>query len=117
MLRGTRPTGLGREHALVRFQRDARTTPEVRRERRAPLLFISFGEDHVMPPRLLRLDEEASDGTSPITEYVEFPRRPHFPAAPGWEEVADHALTWAVKHTPRSTADGGAFADHEGKGG
>ena len=84
----------------------------------APLLFISFDEDHVMTPRLLRLDEEASDGTSAITEYVEFPGRPHFPAARGWEEVADHALTSAVKHTtPRSTADGEAFADHEVKGG
>jgi hypothetical protein len=30
-LRGTRPTGLVREHALVRFLRAARTTPEVRR--------------------------------------------------------------------------------------
>jgi hypothetical protein len=27
---------------------------------------------------------------------VEFPDRPHFPGAPGWEEVADHALTWAL---------------------
>jgi hypothetical protein len=81
------------------------------------VLFISFGEDHVMPPRLLRLDEGASDGTSPITECVEFPGRPHFRAAPGREEVADHALTSAVKHTTRSTADGEAFADHEGKGG
>jgi hypothetical protein len=27
-----------------------------------------------------------------------FPGRPHFPGAPGWEEVADYALTWAVEH-------------------
>ena len=24
--------------------------------------------------------------------------RPHFPGAPGWEEVADYALDWAVEH-------------------
>jgi hypothetical protein len=33
-----------------------------------------------------------------ISEYKEFPGRPHFPGAPGWEEIADFALTWAVEH-------------------
>jgi pimeloyl-ACP methyl ester carboxylesterase len=25
------------------------------------------------------------------------PGRPHFPGAPGWEEVADYALDWALR--------------------
>ncbi|MGH3117822.1 MAG: alpha/beta hydrolase, partial [Gaiellales bacterium] len=34
-----------------------------------------------------------------VTEIKEFPGRPHLlPAAPGWEEVADYALDWAVSH-------------------
>jgi pimeloyl-ACP methyl ester carboxylesterase len=111
------PAGVLRDHAFANFRRDARSTPEVHRERRAPVRFIGFGEDHVMPPKLLRHDEEVSDDASPITEFVEFPGRPHFPGAPGWEEVADHALTWAVKHARRSTADAEAFADHEEEGG
>ena len=36
--------------------------------------------------------------SSAITEYKEFPGRPHFPGAPGWEEVADYALAWALEH-------------------
>jgi hypothetical protein len=33
-----------------------------------------------------------------IVDYKEFPGRPHFIAgAPGWEEVADHALDWAIR--------------------
>jgi hypothetical protein len=29
--------------------------------------------------------------------------RPHFPAAPGWEAVADYALEWANRHTDAPT--------------
>jgi hypothetical protein len=35
-----------------------------------------------------------------LTEYNEFRRRLHFILGqPGWEEVADYALDWAVRHT------------------
>ena len=45
-----------------------------------------------------------------ITEIKEFPNRPHFPAVPGWEEVADYALEWAAEHavTPATAAAGDA---------
>ena len=33
-----------------------------------------------------------SDG---IVAFKEYPGKPHFPGAPGWEEVADFALSWA----------------------
>jgi hypothetical protein len=34
-----------------------------------------------------------------MTAYKEFPGRSHFTAGePGWEEVADFALTWATEH-------------------
>lgn len=61
------------------------------REQRAPLLFIGFGEDHVMPPKVVGHNEEKYDDSVSITEYREFPGRPHFPGVPGWEEVADYA--------------------------
>jgi hypothetical protein len=32
-----------------------------------------------------------------ITEFKQFDGRPHFPGAPGWEEVADYALSWATE--------------------
>jgi pimeloyl-ACP methyl ester carboxylesterase len=87
-----------REYAFANFHRDAPTAVDFRRESRAPLLFITFGEDHVMPPKVGRHNEELYDDAISITELKEFPGRPHFPAAPGWEEVADYALTWATEH-------------------
>ena len=32
-----------------------------------------------------------------ITAFREFPGRPQFPGAPGWDEVADYALSWALE--------------------
>jgi pimeloyl-ACP methyl ester carboxylesterase len=94
-----------REGAFANFHRDAPTAVDFRREGRAPLLFIAFGEDHLVPPSAIRHNEEKYDDALSTTEFEEFPRRPHFPAAPGWEEVADYALTWATKHASASVAD------------
>jgi pimeloyl-ACP methyl ester carboxylesterase len=91
-----------REYAFANFHRDAPTAVDFRREARAPLLFIGFGSDHVMPPKVVGHTEEKYDDSVSITEFKEFPGRPHFPAAPGWEEVADYALTWAEAHASRS---------------
>jgi pimeloyl-ACP methyl ester carboxylesterase len=85
-----------KEYAFANFHRDAPTKVEFAREDRAPLLFIGFGEDHVMPPKVVHHNEERYDDAASLTEYKEFPGRPHFPAVPGWEEVADYALSWAV---------------------
>ena len=64
---------------------------------RAPLLFISGSEDHLMPPRLQQSNAKHYQSET-VTEVREF-EGPHLlPAAPGWEEVADHALTWALEH-------------------
>jgi pimeloyl-ACP methyl ester carboxylesterase len=90
-----------REGAFANFHRDAPTAVDFRREDRAPLLLIGFGEDHVVPPDAVRHNEEKYDDAVSVTEYTEFPGRPHFPAAPGWEEVADYALAWATEHASR----------------
>ena len=94
-----------REYAFANFHRDAPTKVDFRREARAPLLFIAFGEDHVMPPKVVGHTEEKYDDAVSITEFKEFPGRPHFPAVPGWEEVADYALSWAEAHASRSVTD------------
>lgn len=92
-------SGVLREYAFANFRRDAATKVDFRRESRAPLLFIGFGEDHVMPPKVVGNNEQKYDDSVSITEYHEFPGRPHFPAVPGWEEVADYALDWAIAHS------------------
>ncbi|MFL5841288.1 MAG: alpha/beta hydrolase [Thermoleophilaceae bacterium] len=64
---------------------------------RAPLLFISGSEDHLMPPKIQRSNAKHYKSET-VTEVKEF-EGPHLlPAAPGWEEVADYALTWATEH-------------------
>jgi pimeloyl-ACP methyl ester carboxylesterase len=109
------PGGVLHEYAFASFRRPEPSNVDVHRDGRAPLLFIGFGEDHVMPPKLVRRDEETHDSSS-ITEFVEFPGRPHFPGAPGWKDVADYALAWAVEHGLRSTAHADAVDSHRVKG-
>jgi pimeloyl-ACP methyl ester carboxylesterase len=66
-------------------------------EARAPLLFISGSEDHLMPPKVQR--SNARHYTAAVVTEVEEFEGPHLlPAAPGWEAVADRALDWALEH-------------------
>jgi len=70
---------------------------------RAPLLFIAGEKDHIMPPAVNRANAKHWERSPALTEYVELPGRDHWTcAAPGWEEVADRALTWALEHANRS---------------
>jgi pimeloyl-ACP methyl ester carboxylesterase len=68
--------------------------------RRAPLLFISGSEDHLMPPRVQRANAAKYTAAGTVTEVVEIPGRAHLQLAQeGWEEVADLALDWALEHS------------------
>jgi pimeloyl-ACP methyl ester carboxylesterase len=87
------------EIALVRVQRQAPTKVDFASDVRAPLLFIAFGEDRVVPRKACRRNAARyTEVSRAITEFKEFPGRPHFPGAPGWEEVANYALSWAIAH-------------------
>jgi pimeloyl-ACP methyl ester carboxylesterase len=78
----------GPQDVAVNYHNDAR----------APLLFISGGEDHLMPPSIQRSNAKHYKSKT-ITEIQEFPGRSHLmPAQKGWEEVADYALAWAEEH-------------------
>lgn len=64
---------------------------------RAPLLFISGGSDHIMPPAVNKANAAKYSKSPAPTEYHEFPGRSHWTCGePGWEAVADYALDWAV---------------------
>jgi pimeloyl-ACP methyl ester carboxylesterase len=66
---------------------------------RAPLLFIGGSEDHIMPTSVNKSNAKHYAKSPAVTEYYEFEGRDHWTcAAPGWEAVADHALTWALAH-------------------
>ena len=64
---------------------------------RAPLLFITGGEDHIMPPSVNRSNAKHYKKSAALTEVFDFPGRSHWTCAePGWEAVADKALEWAT---------------------
>ena len=66
---------------------------------RAPLLFISGGEDHLMPPSVQRSNVKHYRSPQTVTEHEEYPGFAHLlPSQKGWEAIADHALDWAVAH-------------------
>jgi pimeloyl-ACP methyl ester carboxylesterase len=66
---------------------------------RAPLLFIAGGADHIMPASVNRSNAHHYKAPGTVTEFIELPGRSHWTCAePGWEDVADQALAWALDH-------------------
>ncbi|MFG6199931.1 hypothetical protein [Nonomuraea sp. JJY05] len=67
---------------------------------RKPLLFISGEHDNLMPPKVQRSNAKHYKSAKTIAEVTEYPGRSHLmPAQDGWEEIADHALAWALHHS------------------
>lgn len=92
-------TDLGAETVIESYEtfiKDLPTTP------------IIMG--HV-PPKATMHNERKYDDSVSITEYKEFEGRPHFPGAPGWEEVADFAVDWAERHAGLTVSDHDAAGD------
>lgn len=66
-------------------------------DKRAPLLFVSGSEDHIMPPSVQRSNAKHYKGNT-VTEIREYEGMAHLlPAQKGWEKVADEVLAWAVE--------------------
>jgi len=78
-------TGVLADIALANLHRNPPTEVDFAKEGRIPLLFIGFGEDHVVPPKATMHNERKYDDAVSITEYHEFEGRPHFP---------DPSLSW-----------------------
>jgi alpha-beta hydrolase superfamily lysophospholipase len=80
---------------LANFNPFAETSVNVMRNNRAPLLMIAGGQDHLIPPAVVKANVRRYKHSSAVTEYKEFPDRTHFIlGASGWQEVANHALDW-----------------------
>ena len=81
------------------------TWVDYKNDARAPLLFISGSEDHLMPPKVQRSNAKHYKSAT-ITEVKEFEGFSHLlPAQEGWEEVADFALDWALANAGKTVAD------------
>jgi pimeloyl-ACP methyl ester carboxylesterase len=85
--------------AFANFNPHAATTVNFHNDDRAPLLLIAGGNDHVAPASVTEANFKLYRKSKAITDYKEFPDRSHYTLGePGWEEVADYALTWAVEN-------------------
>ena len=66
---------------------------------RAPLLFVAGSQDNIMPPKVQWSNAAHYRSDKTLTREVEFSDMPHLlPAAPGWEEIADYVLAWALRN-------------------
>ncbi len=84
--------------ALANFNPRAPTRVDFDNNNRAPLLIIGGGVDHVVPAAVTKEAAGHYRNSTALTEYREFPARSHYTLGqPGWEEIADYALRWAVE--------------------
>jgi pimeloyl-ACP methyl ester carboxylesterase len=78
------------------------------RAKRAPLLFIAGGSDHVVPAWINKSNAAHYRKSKAITGYKQFPGRSHYTLGQeGWEAVADYALNWAAKNATARAAGSG----------
>jgi pimeloyl-ACP methyl ester carboxylesterase len=84
---------------LANLNPRAVTKVDYRNDRRAPLLLIAGSEDHIVPASVNQANLRKYRHSTATTDFVEFPGRSHLIVAQtGWEEVAEHALSWAQEH-------------------
>jgi pimeloyl-ACP methyl ester carboxylesterase len=77
-----------------------------RNNKRAPLLFIAGGKDHLVPPAINKANVRKYSKSSALTAYREFPGRTHNTVSQtGWEQVADFALSWALENSHYQLTD------------
>ena len=74
------------------------TWVDYKNDDRAPLLFVSGSEDHIMPPKVQASNAKhyKSDAITEIKLYEGYAHL--LPAQEGWEEIADYVLDWALEH-------------------
>lgn len=85
--------------SLANFNPHAATTVNFANDDRAPLLLIAGGKDHTVPASVTHANYELFRKSQAITAYKEYPERTHWTIGQeGWEEVADFALEWALRH-------------------
>ena len=61
----------------------------------APLLITAGGKDHIIPASLNKTNYERYRSGNSVTDFKVFPGRDHYVIGePGWQEVADFALSW-----------------------
>jgi hypothetical protein len=63
-------------------------------------LLISGGRDRVLREAITSDTFDRYRRSTAVTTFKEFPERSHYTIGePGWEQVADYALRWAMENS------------------
>jgi pimeloyl-ACP methyl ester carboxylesterase len=88
-----------RQISSGKFAQHAATHVDFGTAQRPPLLLIADGKDRIFPAAVTLSSFLRYRASAAITAYQEFPARSHYTIGePGWEQVADYALRWAVEN-------------------
>jgi pimeloyl-ACP methyl ester carboxylesterase len=81
--------------ATATFNPNSATKVNVGNATRGPLLLVSGGEDHTVPPVMVKSALKAYSKSPAITELKEFEGRGHsLTIDSGWRELAEYSLAW-----------------------
>jgi hypothetical protein len=59
---------------------------------------MASGKDRISPAHVIKHNFDLYRKSKAVTAYKEFPDRSHYTIGePGWGQVADYALTWALE--------------------
>ncbi len=87
------------EAASANLSKHSPAAVDVHNSTRGPLLLIAGGQDHTVPASITWSTLKLYRKSSATTDFKEFHDRGHTLALDhGWQEVADHSLTWLRKH-------------------
>lgn len=88
------------EAATANFSSGSATKVNTANPTRGPLLLISGGKDHTVPPAIVKGTLKRYRNSPASTELMTFPDRGHsIPLDHGWREIADASLAWLTKHS------------------
>jgi pimeloyl-ACP methyl ester carboxylesterase len=86
------------EGALANLSPHSPLRVDFRNADRAPLLLIAGGDDHTAPQSTNESNYQHYKSDA-VTELKVYPGRAHFHVGlEGWEEVADYAIDWSLRH-------------------
>jgi len=83
------------EAAVAAFMPHSPAMVDTHNSTRGPLLLTSGGEDHTVPPAVVKQTRKLYDKSTAVTDVKEFPGRGHsLTIDSGWQEIADATLDW-----------------------
>lgn len=86
--------------AFANFTPKSSTKVNTQNPTRGPLLLISGGKDHTVPPVVVQATRKLYANSPAVTDFKSFPDRGHsLTIDHGWREVAEIALEWLDTQT------------------